>query len=148
MGATAITFDDIPNANVYQGAIPSGYKGFSWANGNYINASAQPGSGYPIILASGMYVVWFNNPLTIQTLVANDTIVLNSCVMGAGWSNSLSVTINGYYNGILKNSTTIALNTYTQILRIFNWYGLNRIVITPFGSGWLDVGIDNLCITF
>ena len=148
MGATAITFDDIPNANAVEGNIPANYKGFSWTNANYLNANAFSGSGYPVIVTSGAYVAWFNYPMTIQTLVANTTIALNSCVMGAGWSNSIVLTINGYYNNILRNTTTIALNTYTQVVQVFNWYDLNKIVFTASGSGYLDVGIDNLCITF
>ena len=148
MGATVITFDDIPNANSEEDPIPSGYKGFSWTNGNYMNVSKWPSNGYPLIRASGAYVAWFNRPLRIQTLVANTTITLNSCIMGVGWSDPISLTINGYYNGILKNTTTIAFQIRTPILRVFNWYDLNRIVFTPTGSGWLDIGMDNLCITF
>ena len=148
LGATAITFDDIPNIDPVQGTLPSGYKGFSWANGNYLNVNSFSGTGYPVLVASGSYVAWFNNPMTMQILVSNNTITLNSCVMGAGWSNSVFLTINGYYNSILKNTTTIALNTYTQVVQVFDWYGLNKIVFTPSGSGYVDVGLDNLCITF
>lgn len=148
IGATAIIFDDIPNIDPVQASIPSGYKGFSWTNGNYLNAPSFPTSGYPVLLASGTYVAWFNYPMTVQTLMSNSTITLNSCIMGAGWSNSIVLTIDGYYNSILKNTTTTALNTYTQVTMVFNWYGLNKIVMTASGSGWLDVGLDNLCVTF
>jgi hypothetical protein len=90
----------------------------------------------------------FSSALTIQTLIANNTITLNSFVTAAGWSNSLFLTIDGYYNTTLLNTTTVPLNTYTQTVLILNWYELNKIVFTPFGSGYYDTGIDNLCVTF
>jgi hypothetical protein len=86
--------------------------------------------------------------MTIQTLILNNTITLNSCIMAAAWSNSLYVTIDGYYYSSRLNTTIIPLNTYTQNLIILNWYGLNKITFTPSGSGYYDMGLDNLCLTF
>ena len=135
IGATVITFDDIPNAISSEDSIPSGYKGFSWTNGNYLNISTRPTTGYPIIRASGTYLAWFDATMTIQTLIANDTITLNSCIIGVGWFSPISLRINGYYNGLLKNTTTVAFPIRTPILQVFNWYGLNRIVFRANGSG-------------
>jgi len=113
-----------------------------------MNTTVFLGTGYDFAHGSGEYVAWFNSALTIETLIDNNTITLNSCVTAAAWSDSLFLTIDGYYNNKLLNTTTVPLNTYTQTVLIFNWYELNKIVFTPSGSGYYDIGIDNLCVTF
>jgi hypothetical protein len=148
LGATGITFDDIPNENSAGGTIPSIYAGLSWINAQYLNATVYVGSGYVFVSASGDFVAWFNSVVTIQTLLANNTLTLNSMVTAAGWSNSISLTIAGYNSSTQLYTKTVALNTYTQTILVLNWIGLNKIVLTPSGSGYLDTGIDNLCITF
>ena len=148
LNSTGIIFDDLPNINNTQGLIPSVFKDLLWTNMHYLNSSIHPTSGYPILRGFGQYVGWFSTNATIETLIPNNTITLNSCLFVAGWSNLLNVTINGYFNGQLLNTTRISLNTYTQKLVIFNWYGLNKIAFIPSGPSYLDTGIDNLCITF
>jgi len=146
-GATLITFEDIPNANSVHGTIPSTYKGLNWTNGNYLNATAYPSTGYQFVRVSGEYVAWFNYVLTIQTLVANSTFILNSCVMAAGWAD-VQLTIVGYYSTTQLYTTAISLNTHSQNVLILDWPGVNTVVFTPYSSGYPDTGIDNLCITF
>lgn len=148
MNSTGIIFNDLPNLNNTQGPMPSVFKDLHWTNIKYLNSSIHPTSGYPILRGIGQYVGWFSTNAIIETLIPNNTIVLNSCLFVAGWSNSLNLTINGFFNTQLLNSTRISLNTYTQQLVIFNWYGLNRIVLIPSGPSYLDTGISNLCITF
>lgn len=148
LGATGITFDDIPNANSVDGTVPSICGGLSWMNAKYLNATVFAGSGYVFTRASGEIVAWFDTVMTIQALVMTNTFTLTSCVMAAGWSNSLIVTINGYYSTTQLYTITFPLNTYTQTKIVLDWPGVNKVVFTPSGSGYYDMGIDNLCVTF
>ncbi|CAF1211538.1 unnamed protein product [Rotaria sordida] len=147
LGATAITFDDLSSSG-QNGFIPSIYQNLSWTNAKYLNATGLPGSGYPYVCVSGEYVCWFNNPMTIETLVVNRTFTINSFVTAAGWSNSLILTITGYFSSTQIYTTSMPLNTYTQRIVELNWSGITKVVFNPSGSGYYDTGIDNLCITF
>ncbi|CAF3931774.1 unnamed protein product [Rotaria magnacalcarata] len=97
LGATAITFDDIPNLNTLQDVIPSVYNNISWMNAQYLNATASSSAGYTYVCSSGQMVCWFNVPMTIQTSIANTTLTINSFVIAAVSSNSITVTIVGYF---------------------------------------------------
>lgn len=148
LGATAITFDDIPNPDPVQGTLPAGYKGFSWTNVGYLNMAAFNTTGYRYGHSSGQLIAWFNSVFTLEMLVANQTFTLNSCVMSAAWADTVSVTITGYYLSTQLYTATISVNTYTMVISTFDWPGLTRVVFNPFG-GWVsDTGLDNLCITF
>lgn len=68
--------------------------------------------------------------------------------MASGWSNPLNLTITGYYFSTQLNTYSVQVNTYTRSIIELNWSGLNKIIFTSSGSGSLDIGIDNLCITF
>ena len=148
MGATAITFDDLVSISPVQGTIPATYHNLSWTGASFLNATQHPTSGYPLVVGSGSFVAWFNGQMKIKTLKSNQTIGLNSFIIAAGWSDSVIVTIDGYYSNTQLNSTTLTLNTSSRKTPVFNWYGLNKIVFTPSGPGYLDTGIDNLCVTF
>lgn len=97
-GATAITFDDIPNPPASETGLPTNYAGLSWTNGRYLNTAAFANTGYTYACASGAYVTWFNSVITIQTLVSTNTVTLNSFVMVAGWSNGAILTVDGCYS--------------------------------------------------
>ncbi|CAF3067577.1 unnamed protein product [Rotaria sp. Silwood2] len=148
VGATIITFDDIPNADPVQGTIPAVYANLQWVDANYLNATARPTSGYRFVVVSGEYIAWNNVALTIQTLLTNNTITLHSCVMAAGWSDSVTLTVVGYRSATQLYTTSFSLNTYQQVVAMFQWPGVNKVVFTPSGSGYIDFGIDNLCVTF
>ncbi|CAF1350288.1 unnamed protein product [Adineta steineri] len=146
--ATAITFDDIPSADPAEAELPTNYAGLSWTNGYYINISTYPNSGYRYAVASGIYIGWSKGPLIMQTLSASSTMTFVSCVMAAGWSNSIQVNITGYYSNTQLYTATYSLNMYTQTSVVLNWTEINEIIFTPSGSGYPDFGMDNLCIIF
>ncbi|CAF1678853.1 unnamed protein product [Adineta ricciae] len=147
-GGIPLTFDDIPNADDSQGPIPSNYGGLNWTSSSYINTSEFPSSGYHYVCGSGVYALCFDTTLKIETPVETNTVTLNSCRMAAGWSNSTNLTITGYYSNTQLYTITVLLNTYSAVLQVFNWLGLNKIVMQASGSAILHVGLDNLCITF
>ncbi|CAF2594223.1 unnamed protein product [Rotaria sp. Silwood2] len=149
LGATAITFDDdILSMSSLNGFIPSSYQNLSWTNAKYLNATGLPTSGYRYVCVSGEYICWFNAPMTIETLIANRTFTINSFVTAAGWYDSVSLSIIGYFSSTQMYTTTLSLNTYTQRIIELNWSGITKVVFNPSGSGYYDTGIDNLCITF
>ncbi|CAF1122883.1 unnamed protein product [Rotaria sordida] len=147
LGATAITFDDLSTPTV-NGIIPSIYQNLSWTNAYYLNESGIPNIGYRYVRVSGEYVCWFNSPMTIQTLIVNKTFTINSFVTAAGWSDSVILTITGYFSSIQIYTTSMSLNTYTQRIVELNWSGITKVVFNPSSPGYYDTGIDNLCITF
>ncbi|CAF1297625.1 unnamed protein product [Adineta steineri] len=147
-GATAIIFDDISSSDPVEAELPTNYAGLSWTNGYYISINTNPGSGYRYAVASGIYVGWSKGPLIMQTISANSTMTFVSCVMAAGWWDSIQMTITGYYSNTQFYTATYSLNTYTQTSVVLNWSGINEIIFTPSTSGYPDFGIDNLCIIF
>ncbi|UJR34484.1 hypothetical protein I4U23_021892 [Adineta vaga] len=147
-GGIPLTFDDIPNPTPSEAIIPSNYSGFTWTNARYANVSAYPTSGYAYARVSGEYVLWFKTTVTIETTPNNKTITLNSGQMSSGWSDGNILLVMGYYTSTHLYNVTIPLNTYSRVLKVFNWSGLNKIILQPSGSGYWDTGIDNLCITF
>ncbi|CAM4988058.1 unnamed protein product, partial [Rotaria socialis] len=56
LGATAITFDGIPNLNSLQGVVPSVYNNISWTNAQYLSATAFANTGYQYVCASRQVV--------------------------------------------------------------------------------------------
>lgn len=149
MGATAITFDDIPNISPSEGAIPSVYDGLQWINGGYLNISGFSGAGYPNLVLSGSDVACFTGPLTIQTLTTNKTISFNSFYAIAGWSNYVTLTIAGYHNSSQLNTTSVRLTMSPRVFVNLNWINLTKVILTPSASsGYCDTGMENLCVTF
>ncbi|CAF2187216.1 unnamed protein product [Rotaria magnacalcarata] len=120
LDSTAVTFDDIPNLNSLQGAIPSVYNNISWTNAQYLNATASVSSDYKYVCSSGQMVCWLNVPMTMQTSIANTTCTINSFVIAASWSNYITVTIVGYFTSTQIYTTTVAINTYTKQIMELN----------------------------
>ncbi|CAF4821397.1 unnamed protein product, partial [Rotaria sp. Silwood2] len=123
VGATVITFDDIPNADPAQGTIPAVYANLQWVDANYVNATVLPASGYRFLVVSGEYIAWNRDALTVQTLLTNNTITLHSCMMAAGWSDSVTVTVVGYRSATQLYTISFSLNTYQKVVAIFQWPG-------------------------
>ena len=147
LDATLITFDDIDNATGTLLGYPTDYHGLTWAGMNYGNAMNYPDAGYKNMRGSGTYINGFNVPATITPAVANKTISLNSFVAGAAWSNDILLTINGYYLDVQIETYSVALNMTYRTPVILSWTGLDKIELIPSGSGYLDTGIDNFCVS-
>ena len=147
-GGTPLTFDDIPNADTFQAALPSNYLGLNWAPPWYLNTSVYPNSGYHYVCDSGVYAIWFDTTLAIETPSETNTISLNSCRMAAAWSSSTNLTITGYYLNTQLYPITVLLNSYPAVSQVFNWPGLTKIFMQSSGLGSLYIGLDNMCITF
>lgn len=142
-----LTFDDIENANGTAPAVLTDYHGLVWVSMGYINISLVPTSGYDNMRASGVFIGVFKEPVTFTPSTTNKIITLNSFVAGAGWSNDVQLTVNGYYLGAQTNTFAVSLNmTYRTPIRL-SWNRLDKVELIPSGSAYIDVGIDNLCIT-
>lgn len=148
MNTTGITFDDVPNRTSTNTYLPSSYKGLQWINGKYLNATNYPGSGYPILVASDEYVAWFNSPLTIQNAAGNQTFQFNTLLMAAGWSSLVTVTIVGYHSNIQRYNTSVSLSRFARQAVSFEWSGINKVIFTPSSTGYVDTGLENLCLTW
>ncbi|CAF3561440.1 unnamed protein product [Rotaria socialis] len=114
LGVTAILFDGIPNLNRVQSVVTSVYNNISWTHAQYLNATAPASTDYQYICSSNQVVFRFNVRMTIQTSIANTTFAINSFVIGAGWPNSITVTIVGYLTATQTYTTTVAINTNTK----------------------------------
>ncbi|CAF0828301.1 unnamed protein product [Adineta ricciae] len=147
-GGIPLTFDNIPNADAVQGALPSNYSGLSWTNGKYLNATAFSTTGCIYALVSGQYVTFLKSTVIIQTLPNNATITLNSGQFSSAYANGNRLMMTGYDGSSALYNVTLALNVYSRYSGVFNWTGVNKIVLQPTGTGYWDTCIDNLCITF
>ncbi|UJR34463.1 hypothetical protein I4U23_021870 [Adineta vaga] len=147
-GGIPLTFDNIPAADPVQGILPSNYGGLNWTNGKYINATAFSTTGCIYARTSGDYVSFLKSTVIIETSPNNSTIQVISWQLSSAYANGNRLLVTGYYSSTQLYNITIPLNVYSRYSQVFNWTGLNKIVLQPTGTGYWDTCLDNLCIIF
>ncbi|CAF1612181.1 unnamed protein product [Didymodactylos carnosus] len=101
LGTITVGFDDLPPTTYT--SLPSNlYENLLWTNGYYLQATAAffAPTGYPTLRTSGNNTGYYegNLMLTIQAVSNCTTFTFNSVLMIAGWTQTLSTSIVGYYN--------------------------------------------------
>jgi hypothetical protein len=148
VGPTAITFDDLSSLDPVRGSVPPLYQNLTWKNIYFTNASSIPYKGHPYALGPYGKIGFAVGNITIRLPKVNRTLQLNSCMIASLVSNLANVSIIGYFYKRQIYSTTLTISNTAVTRAVFNWPGLNKIVMMGSNLQLVDIGIDNLWITF
>lgn len=149
--ATTINFDG--GSGVYE--LTDGYGGLNWSNMFALDSTNYSASGYDagVVSPDGVAFNSFANPASFS-VAAGSTFTFNNFFMTAAWNDNLNVSVQGYLNGNLVNSSLITLLATAPKLFTFNWTGIDTVLLTSFGgtphSGYSGDGVhfalDNLTV--
>lgn len=140
--ATVINFDDIANAG--SGIlIQNGYRGMNWSNFGVVNANTLLNTGYANGNVSAPNVGFNWGDLT-ASFSSNSAFNLNSIQVTKAWNAGITH-FAGYTGNVLTYSMDVYSTTLAPTLAIFNWTGLNQVVMSD-GNGTWQTAIDNLTI--
>jgi hypothetical protein len=142
--AELIHFDRIPNPlQLDEGHIPKGWGSFDWSSKFWwTNSVTDPDTGYQYGIVSPPNAA-FNADGANVSFRRNTPFELVSFYLTAAWRNGLEVTVNGFSDGALVDSTTFTVNASGPTLETLNW-DVNRVTFHSFGgtSAGYDGGID------
>lgn len=152
--AETITFDDFTEPVGYN--IYYGYAGFDWRNAGYAAQSKYPDSGYDHGIVSPDYCAV--NPGALDfTMYRSDHSLFNfvSAYLTAAWNTGLNIDIVGYLNDSVIYSTHVVVDTLGPTLFIFNYVGIDKLVLSSYGGTVYDpengsgeqFALDNLTYT-
>lgn len=93
---------------------------FSWNNFNVLNTASYQPSGYVNGTVSGDYVAYnrFGDPASLSSF---SSFVFNGAYFTGAWNNGLSITVNGFLNGVQTLSETFQVNTDAPLWKSFGW---------------------------
>lgn len=133
--AATVTFEDfnLPGDPV---AIPDGYQGFNWSFGSGINALnfalGYAGTGYEYGATSGTHVA-YNKDGAAEAHIAwagQGTFDLIQAHWSSAWLASHNVIFQGRNNGVeVYSPMVLTLNNSGPTLQVFNWTGIDELVI-------------------
>lgn len=143
--AATITFEDfaLPGDPV---VIPDGYQGFNWSFGGGIKAlnfaSGYAGTGYENGATSGTHVAYNENGAaeTRITWAGPGTFELVQAHWSSAWLASHNVIFQGRNNGMeVYSPMALTLNNSGPTLQVFNWTGIDELVILSgnLNSQWV-----------
>jgi hypothetical protein len=148
MGAMAavLTFDDIDPTMLYHERIPNGYGGLDWENMGYVYPFTQySNTGYEFGLVSGDYVAYgrarnpaLSPPITVT--VSADRMDFSGAYLSSAWYDNNIITVEGWYGGALKYSTSVTVDVGNPTYYSFNYFGIDTL--TMVSSNWQFV-MDN-----
>ena len=139
--STLLTFEDGSNA----AAIPNGYQGFDWMNCrtggtqtcfNFLTSGTFPA-------ASGTYFAYLNSGDLDGNNIADTGIIrssngglfnFDSGYFSANWSSNLTLTVEGFVNGVSQGTQTLTLGYHSMGYQAINLNGIDEIRFTPSGG--------------
>ena len=158
--ATLLNFDDVTSSSYYQisQGSPTTYDGLVWyAPDNDIGivnplgfynisslsqVAGRAGYGYANGKVSGPNVMDIGDGSSVSA-ISGQIFDFTSGYFAPAWNDDVTITLNGYNNGNLIDTTSFTLNSESPTLETLNWTGLTEVVFnnnaaTPF------ISVDNL----
>jgi hypothetical protein len=137
--ARVVTFDDLPDNSLYNRFL-NPYAGFDWSsNFRYMSGADYPyPSGYQSGVVSAPNVAFNANGKQVS-FSRRMPFELDSFDLTAAWRDGLEVTVTGYLNGVMVDSTTLIVNTTGPTKETFDW-DVNKVVFDSFGG--VSVGFN------
>lgn len=135
--AVIIGFDDLLGGGIEAAAIASPYAGFTWNNFNALDTvlyTADMGpNGYANGVASPRNVAYagYGNAAGFS---AGQSFLLSSYAIGAAWNNGMTITVQGWRNGILVDSDSFAVSATGAIRRQAGWTNIDTVTFTASGG--------------
>ena len=131
--ATTVTFSNLPDLGGQDALIPNGYDGFDWSNFYYLDGDAyNPNSGYANGAVSGPNVAF--NGFGESASLSGPTFNFIGADLTAAWNNGLSITVDGYDNGVLVDQETVVVNSTGPTWFEFDFNGITDLVFSSSGG--------------
>jgi hypothetical protein len=139
--ADVITFEGLVPAGSPGVQISNGYAGLNWNNFYAADAThsdfTSPASacpcGFPNGLVSGSGV-GFNGGGLDASFSSASQFTLSSLYVTAGWSENLSLQIQGYANSSFVIGLTTTIGTSGPSLLLLNWAGIDTVMFHSYGG--------------
>jgi hypothetical protein len=125
-----ITFDDLPGNFA---PVPLGYHQLGWTNMDYLNGLTYPfnPSGFQPAAVSASNVI-YNAGATAS--IGGDMFDFLSARVTSVFNDNEQLEAKGYLKGTLVYAQTNNLSATTSTLIQFNFYGVDRVDLTPSGG--------------
>jgi len=139
---TSVARAQVLNFEAAGDPIPDGYGGFDWdpnfgafsamlfdGCSNAFGGFGGTGFCYP---SSGTYVAYNRYAITTVELAQGPSFIFNSVYLSSGYSDGLSLTIEGFLgaNPVALFSQAFVLNMGPGAVHTFNWAGIDRLKFT------------------
>lgn len=115
--------------------ISNGYAGFNWDNFGAIDQDDLPTSGYDP--HSGR-AAGFNEYANDATISSADTFAFKQGDFSAAWNDGLTITVDGYRNGVLVAEESFVVNFGENLLHVFGRDFRRVDTVTFSSSGGVD----------
>ena len=128
------TFDELPTP-IYGGSfIPDGYAGFTWENMGYVDPTEgfYSNSGYNAGMVSPPHVALNGNGITAA--VSGGIFSFGGAYLTGAWNDGLNIQVDGYFEGDLKYTQIVVVNSTAPTWFDFNYYGIDRLEFSSWGG--------------
>jgi len=134
--------------------VGDGYANLNWNTNNgdiyTTNKDRYGASGYQVVaISTNSDTVAYNgygyNPADITAIGPNNVFSVNSGVFASAWDALLTVTFEGYLDGVLKHTMTAGLSNTTASLLSFNFSNIDTFRMLDQGS---QIAFDNLDVDY
>jgi hypothetical protein len=132
--AEVLTFDDLTSPPSGLGiSVPNGYGGLDWSNFSFKNGLTD-GVGYANSVVSPNNMVYdrSGNPGDVTAIAGTFTLV--SGYFTAAFRDGLQITVDGYNQGHLVDTSQFTVNTTGPTLETFNFSSIDEAVFTTSGG--------------
>jgi len=143
--ATTIGFDDLLGGGVEYASIGSPYAGLAWSNFSVLDTAiytADMGTNGYANGVTSLNNVGFAGYGLPAGFSATQPFTLNSYVIGAAWNNNMTITVQGWSNGVLADSDTFLISVTGSVQRQAAWAGIDTVRF--IASGGTDAGYRGL----
>lgn len=143
--ATTIGFDDLLGGGVEYASIDSPYAGLIWSNFSALDTTlytADMGTnGYAngVVSLNNVGFAGYGMPSGFS---ASQPFTLTSYAIGAAWNNNMTITVQGWRNGVLVDTDTFLVSANGSVWRQPDWVGIDTVLFAA--SGGTDAGYRGL----
>lgn len=126
--------------------VESGYGNLLWRNLTYYTmdslGSAYANSGYAHHITSGDHAAYGGaNGTWVEMESGGANFELTSLSIGAAWRNGMTISIGGFDDGVVVNSTQITVGVAAPSLVTLGW-NVDRVVFLSFGGTSANLGSE------
>lgn len=120
--------------------VESGYGNIVWRGLSYYTLEAIGGepyanSGYGHHIVSGDHAAYGGGSGALITMDSGGAdFTLSSLYVGGAWRNGMTITVRGYDDGVLTQTTTTVVNVTTPNLLALNWADVDMVTFQSSGG--------------
>jgi hypothetical protein len=143
--AATIGFDDLLGGGMEYAPIDSPYAGLAWSNVAALDTALYTAdlgaNGYAngVVSLNNVGFAGYGLPAGFS---AAQPFTLDRYAIGAAWNNDMTVTVQGWRNGVLVDSDTFLVSVAGSVWRQPGWAGIDTVRFVA--SGGVDAGYRGL----